>query len=187
MSEKISSADLKSALTDLLSEKSISPAQQLTDSLAESRRVFQTARDVKKDIENLLSNISALEEVAFLRQQVSAFQYATTYRLKDEIKEELQRRYESALKAIALNINTFDLILHSEDMVEALVTEEKKLRKHKKQRDKLTLDESEKSLAALYAFKAKIEKRVTATIELFQDLVKQQTEEYVESQGVEVE
>lgn len=123
-------SDLKQELIALLQ----SSEPSLTEKLAESRRALSEAR-------KLADSLVKIESVAQLEQQVAAYKYAFTYFLTKETQESLQHKYEDALRAIKVGVNSYDCVLRSQNMCEEIEKAEQDLQKNHKVRTQMAIDE----------------------------------------------
>lgn len=117
----------------------------MSEKLRESREAISVIDRVLKNLDGLKS----VKEIAELQLQIAAYRYAITYQLDNASIEKLQRRYEEALTAARLGINPYPMILRHDDFASTLEKLEKKFRKTKRNREKLTIDEIDMSIVEI--------------------------------------
>ncbi len=175
--------ELKNGLIQLLDERKPNPVTELSTGMSETRQVLSEIKSTSAKLQQNLDNLNQLAAIARLRQENTAYKYAITYGLKDEVREHLQRQYEKALTATELGINTFDNILRSEDLISNIVKYTKNLESTRYKRSKKTIEEAESTVRQL----KNQNNQITKIIDQYKKLINKLINQEAIKQGFEVD
>lgn len=138
-------SDLLQELTDILEERK--RGNTLKFALSSAQGFLTKSKSLLKEMSAAQDGLLKTNAVVELQLQNAAYRYAFEYKIAPESREKFQQRYEEALQALRMGHNPYWVIIDNVDFVDYLENVSKSLRKTKRNRTKLTIDEIDGHIA----------------------------------------